>query len=109
MSTTAQDVWELLPPAHRIGGIEVVAVEVVDDLDSVGDDAVRVVLTLADPVGDTWPTADAQRLRALIQQGRVHAGEDRLILFTLRSAQDRDDGEPDPVQAGGPGRPGVGW
>ncbi|MDN5920544.1 MAG: hypothetical protein L0I76_36510 [Pseudonocardia sp.] len=53
MSTTAQDVWDLFPGDHRVGAIEVVGVDVVADVDSEGDEAVRVVLTLAEPSGDT--------------------------------------------------------
>lgn len=61
MSTDAADVMSLLPADRRFGEVRVVDVTTADAMDSQGDDAIRVVLTLALPSGETWEPPTSSR------------------------------------------------
>lgn len=102
VTVDAADVSSLLPPEGRLGGVQVVDVSTFDDFDADGEDALRIVLTLANPPGDTWPPLDVLEIESIIKRGLVSGGEDRHVIIWLRS--ESEDDAPDEGPMTFPGR-----
>lgn len=90
MTVDAADVLSLLPPDRTVGEVRVIDVSTADDFDSQGEEALRIILTLAVPAGDTWKPRDVLELEAEIRRGLVRGGEDRSIIFWIRPEYERD-------------------
>jgi hypothetical protein len=96
MSVDAADVLSLLPPDQTVGSVRVVGVDTADDFDSQGDEAIRIILTLADPASEVWEPLDVLELEAAITRGLIRGGEDRSIIFWIRPEHDPDALDEDP-------------